>query len=316
MEQTVERAAWTVDLHVDTLMRLTTLGGPSGPQGRSELSVDLPRLRAGGVRLLLTALFTPDGQHRPSLSVERMLECADRLDAADEGWKRIANPRELESLTDSQVGYCLTLENGRSLEGSLERLSEWHGRGLRVMGVTWNGSNDLASGVMEAEDEGLTEWGRTAVREAHRLGMAIDLSHLAPRGFFEVLESGPALATHSNARAIHDHPRNLSDEQLDALGSAGGLIGIVFYPPFLADRESVTAKDCAQHARYIADRIGPERVAIGSDFDGIGKWPTDLSGHQDVGALEESLRSVGFSAEEVRGILGDHFLAWWQRVSS
>lgn len=307
---------WTVDLHVDTLLRLSLLGGTSDERGRSELSVDLPRLRSGGIRLILTAMFTPDDQPRPSLAVDRVFELADRLDAEDRGWSRVTHPSQLAGLTSESVGYCLTLENARSLEGSTTRLSEWFDRGLRILGVTWNHRNDLGSGVLDPNDEGLTAWGKEAVREAHRLGMAIDLSHLAPLGVRQVLELGcPVLATHSNARSVHDHPRNLSDEQLDLLAEAGGVVGIVFYPPFLTSNEQATTADCARHARYIADRIGVEHVAIGSDFDGIGDWPTDLRGHHDGANLVTALRNVGFADVEVQGILGEHFLQWWRRVT-
>lgn len=309
--------SWEVDLHVDTILRLTLLGGTSGPIGRSELSVDLPRARAGGLRLLLTALFTPDGMRRPALAVERMLDRVEQLDRERIGWRIVRSPKEGEDLAPGEVGTLLTIENGEALEGDLARMERWFERGVRIFGVTWNGANSLGSGVMAPRDEGLTPFGREVVREATRLGLAIDLSHLAPRGFDEVLETGiAALATHSNARAVHDHPRNLTDEQLRRLSEADGIVGLVFYPSFLTSNAVATAHDVARHARHIADRTRPDILAIGSDFDGICSWPSDLRGHHDGHELARALTAVGFDRQEIAGILGGNFRRWWRGVHS
>lgn len=309
----MQELAPAIDLHVDTLSRLVDLGGSAGiAADRSDLQVDLPRARAGGVRALCTACFTRDDEPAPRARVAAMLAEAERLDR-DPGTpaRLVRSARELRSLPAGVIGLIPTIENARSLEGDLDLLEVWRERGIAILGLTWNGANELATGCGGDPGPGLTELGREAVRRAALLGMAIDISHLNRAGVEEVLASGvAALATHSNCRAVHDHRRNLDDAQLRSLAAAGGLLGLVLYPPFLGP-DPVTLDHFVAHARHAAEVMGAQRIALGTDLDGIERTPAGFRDHRDLPSLAAALAAGGFSRAEVEGILGGNFIRWW-----
>lgn len=308
-----------IDCHVDTLLRLVE-HDLSPANAWPELQVDVARGNRGGIRLLLTACFTRDGQPEPARAVEAMLDRAQLISEDPEvRLALVTGPASFAALDPDSIGMLPTIENGVSLEGDLDRLAHWKQRGVRVVGLTWNGANALASGVMAREDSGLSELGQDYVREASRLGMALDISHLGPHGVDQLLDSelNAVLATHSNASAVHAHPRNLTDDQLRRLAERDGIVGVNLYPPFLAPatERPVTLNDGARHAAHIASVIGVERVSLGTDLDGIDEFPSGFEGHQDLPAFALALEGVGFARDEVAGILGDNFLRWWSRWS-
>jgi membrane dipeptidase len=162
---------------------------------------------------------------------------------------------------------------------------------------------------------GLTDAGRALVRRCAELGILVDLSHLNEAGFWDVaeLEPGPLVASHSGAHALCAASRNLTDAQLDAIAASDGLVGIVFATVFLrpdfADDPETPLALIAEHARYVADRIGPRHVALGSDFDGA-TIPAELGGVEGMPKLLAALAAAGFDERD----LAD--LAWrnWRRV--
>jgi len=162
---------------------------------------------------------------------------------------------------------------------------------------------------------GLTDAGVALVKACAELGILVDLSHLNEKGFWDVakLEAGPLVASHSGAHAVAEASRNLTDAQLDAIGETGGLVGIVYATAFIrpdfADDPDTPLSVIADHARYVADRIGVEHVALGSDFDGA-TIPAPLGDVAGLPKLLDALRAVGFADAELEGI------AWhnWRRV--
>ena len=302
-----------IDLHVDTLSRLLTAGG-SFQGAREDLAIDLPRARAGEVAAICGACFVADVQEEPRAEVRKMLALLDQLDADSEvALEKVTSPAELEVLSADRLGVIPTIENARSLEGSVETLEEFAAAGVAFLGVTWNGANELATGCRVDETTGLTAFGREAIQRAAALGLAIDISHLNRAGVAEVLRLDvPMLATHSNARALHEHTRNLDDDQLEALREGDGLVGLNLYPPFLG-APPVTLATFVDHARHIADRLGVERIALGSDLDGIDETPESFTDYRDLPALRVALRSGGFSTEEIDGMFGGNFRRWWRK---
>ena len=187
------------------------------------------------------------------------------------------------------------------------------------MTLTWSNRNDIADGINEAgTGGGLTKFGREVVAEMNRLGMAVDVSHIAPAGFWDVLETSgkPPLATHSNAKALCAHPRNLDDEQIKALVKAGGLIGITFAGQFLEeDYHNACIASVYKHIAYILDLSGDDRhVGFGSDFDGISHPPSDINGYQDFAPLLDYLSARGLSDATLARITHQNVLAYLAKV--
>ncbi len=197
----------------------------------------------------------------------------------------------------------------------------WYSAGLRSLGPVWSRPNAFAHGVPFISPSspdtgpGLTPAGFALVRRCAELGILIDLSHLNEAGFWDVARAdvGPLVASHSAAHALCPTSRNLLDTQLDAIGRSGGLVGIVYACPFLradfADDADTPLELIVEHARYIADRIGVDRVGLGSDFDGA-TIPAALGGADGLPRLLDAFAAAGFTAAEIEAIAWEN----WRRV--
>lgn len=205
--------------------------------------------------------------------------------------------------------------------------------GLRVAALTYNESTQFGSGCLDPLDQGLTLLGRRAVRELNRCGILVDVSHAGERTSIEIADMSdkPVAATHSNARAVTPSGRNLTDEQIKAFAATGGVIGISPYSPFCGTDARPVLEDVLRHFRYVADLVGPEYVAIGTDFfphskikwengtrrmypEMVGPYVFEtlyaegLAGHGDLPNLPAALENAGFSKAEVEGICGGNAL--------
>ncbi len=313
--------------------------------GRAGGHLDLPRMRAGGVRGGIFAIFTESegGREEPIARQDGVIEfpypappehakaaahaasVAGRLLALErDGHVRI--PRAIGDLDaarddDGPPLAVLHLEGAEAIDPDLEALDLWYAAGLRSLGLVWSRANAFGHGVPFISPSspdlgpGLTDAGRALARRCAELGIMIDVSHLNEAGFWDLaqLELGPVVATHSAAHALCAGSRNLTDGQLDAIGASGGVVGIVFACPFLrpdfADDADTPLELIAAHARYVADRIGVEHVALGSDFDGA-TIPADVGDVAGMPKVLDALRQAGFDERDIDAI------AWanWRRV--
>lgn len=228
---------------------------------------------------------------------ERISECLSYTDA-----ERV--------IRDGGRGSILSIEGGEALEGNIAALDMYYRLGVRLITLTWNYANELADGITEERGGGLTAFGREAVARMNELGIIADVSHLSERGFWDVMEvtSKPVAASHSNAKALCPHHRNLTDEQIAALIKNRGFIGINFCPAFLdknlADLD-MRGEDYAAHisadmsgAEFVISHIeymfslgAEENVGLGSDFDGIAGAFSDLGGVEKMNGLIEKIRT-------------------------
>jgi len=182
--------------------------------------------------------------------------------------------------------------------------------GVRALGLTWNHPNQLAVGVGQGvKGEGLSEFGKRVVREMNRLHMVVDLAHINEQGFNDAINMSdvPVIVSHANTRALHDHPRNLSDEQLRVLSSNGGVVGLTFYPDFIAPADATLDK-LVDHFIHAAEVAGVDHIGLGSDFDGIDKVIGGLEDVTGLPRLVEALCKRGFSVEEVDKITSKNFI--------
>ncbi len=208
----------------------------------------------------------------------------------------------------------LTIENGSALAGDLSRVHTLAEQGVRAITLTWNGENELGSG--HTTDHGMSEFGKAAVREMEKENILVDVSHLNDPGFADLLEvaTKPFVATHSNARALCSHKRNLTDDMLRALADKGGVTGLNFSADFLVDDAHYThVADLVRHARHIADVAGVETVALGSDFDGI-TCPLELVDAAGMDQLVRAMEHAGFTQREIDRICWENVWAFYRET--
>lgn len=269
---------YVVDFHCDTLLKLKKEKYNFSIENKN-LHVDLPKLRKACVNIQVFSIFI----EQPNLMFEQVIQMIDYFYELVEDTKSLelaTSIREIEEIIkNGKVAALLLLEGGDCIF-DLSALRTLYRLGVRIVTLTHNNRNLIADGVGENEAcGGVTRFGKKVIREMNRLGMIIDVSHLCERSFWDVLKysKDPVIASHSNARSVCDHERNLSDEQILELAKKGGVIGINFCPSFLSERERAGLKDVAKHIRYIKDLVGIEHIGLGSDFDGISSTPTGLS---------------------------------------
>ncbi len=299
---------WPIaDAHCDFLYYMHNEGW-SILNPRERQAVALPYMRAAGVALQFFAAWVD-----PELKGSCMAQCLSLIDAY---WRMLEESKGvLEPLgpdfkpLEGKIATVLTIEGGEAIEGSLEALRMFYRLGVRAMTLTWNYSNELASPAMRKTNKGLTPLGRRVLREMDRIGMALDAAHLSDAGISEALSlvTRPIFASHSNARAVSHHRRSLGDDHIREIAKAGGVICVNYYPPQLrAEEEQASALDVAKHAAHIAAIAGPGHVALGSDFDGMCKYPRDLKNQADLPILLKALLDVGFTEAEARRVAYDN----------
>jgi len=313
--------------------------------GRPDGHLDLPRMREGGVRGAIFAIFAPSeneiwepvSRDDGVLEIEYASELPHRVAAAfaacaagrlvalerhgDVRLGRTTDDLDRAERDDGPPAAILHLEGAEAIDPGLEALELWYSAGLRSLGPVWSRPNQFAHGVPFISPSspdtgpGLTAAGRELVKRCAELGVLVDLSHLNQAGFWDIagLEVGPLVASHSAVHRLCPTSRNLTDRQLDAIGESGGLVGIVFACPFLredfADDANTPLELIARHAAYVAERIGVEHVGLGSDFDGA-TIPAALGDVAGVPRLLSALSKAGFNDGDLTKI------AWgnWRRV--
>jgi membrane dipeptidase len=223
------------------------------------------------------------------------------------------------------IAAILHFEGAEAIDPELNALDVLHRAGLRSLGLVWSRANAFAEGVpfrfpsTPDTGPGLSAAGRELVRECNRRGIVIDLSHLNERGFWDVAElsTAPLVATHSNAHALTPTPRNLLDAQLDAVRDSDGVVGVNFAVQFTREdgrREADTPLEAlVRHFGYLADRMGVEHVAFGSDFDGA-TIPAELGDAAGLPRLVEALRGAGFGEADLRKMAHENWLRVLERT--
>jgi membrane dipeptidase len=297
-----------VDTHCDVLHALDTQNRHLA-EDATVGHVDRGRLIRSGMRLEFFSCWL-EPEYKPERALRRQLEIIDRFwreVAADTDHFRVVTTvddvRALDQ--DPRIGALISLEGAEAV-ANVAVLRMLHRLGVRCIALTWNERNHLADGVGVAEGGGLTDEGLEVVREMRRLGILLDVSHLHPRGFWHVMEhtEGPFIASHSNAKAVHDHRRNLDDDQIRALAARGGVMGLNFYPGFVhpeADIDRVIA-----HADHVLSLVGDAHLGIGADYDGMDSTPKGLEDVSRLPDFAEAMLRHGYTDQTVRKIMGEN----------
>jgi membrane dipeptidase len=355
--------AIVVDGHADTISRSLDDGEDLGTEtGKGHL--DLPRMFRGGLDAQFMSCFVEPKYLQRKEAAKRAFRMIDAVKQwAAKYPDRLAIARTAADIRRAvaarKVCGILCIEGGHAIEDDLGLLRTFFELGVRYMTLTWNNSLSWAEAARDpGKVKGLTEFGRDVVREMNRLGMMVDLSHVHENTFYDAIavSDTPVIASHSCARALCDHVRNLKDDQLRALAENGGVVGVNFYSGFLSqsfydrkksadradDEERARVRDqhkddpaamdralkevgrryeqseaamkrppldlLIDHIEHIAKVAGIEHVGLGSDFDGVTALPEGVQDCSQLPNLTRRLLERGFSAPDVRKILGENFL--------
>ncbi len=310
------------DCHCDTL---TELYNKNASLYENEQHFDIKRQIALGGGLQFCAIYVPTEVFRYQGGLRYTLCLLDKynqeIKKLHENGIDVLQVRTAEdagNVLKHKAATLLAIEEGGAIDGSLEALRCLYELGVRAMTLTWSNRNDIADGINEeATGSGLTLFGKQVVAEMNRLGMLVDVSHISTAGFWSVIETStkPIIATHSNAKSLCSHPRNLNDEQIKALAQNGGLAGITFAGQFLEeDWCNACIESVYKHIDYMLNLIGnDDHIGFGSDFDGISHPPYNIQGVQDYKPLIEYL-SKYYSDETINKITHQNVINLLQKV--
>lgn len=320
----------TLDSHCDTPMFF--------PQGvdfgtRDErILVDLHKMHEGrqtAVTMVSYLEQPKDGKTFKEIApfpVEGPKEYADLIfdkiqDIVDAHSADLALARTPDELLDNKKAgkhtIMLGIENGQAFDHSLDNIDHFAKRGIVYTTLCHNGDNDICDSARKSNREhgGLSQFGREVVKEMNRVGMMIDLSHASEETFYQTLELSkqPVVCSHSSCRALCNHPRNLTDDQIRAIAERDGVVQGTFYPGFLVENGEATIDDAVRHLLHLIDVAGIDHVGIGSDFDGDG-GVRGLATAADYLNLTRRLLAEGINERMLRKVWGGNFLRVMSRV--
>lgn len=322
-----------IDLHCDTIMQLMntseTLYNKSG-------HINLKKLKKGNYMLQCFAMFV--NLKKVSNPYHYCKEMIKKYYQNINSHNNIIKPAYtyqdiIENKKNGKISALLTIEEGGVLEGDINKLKEFYNLGVRMITLTWNYPNEIGYPNIDNNkinknttyfeiinmidnENGLTKKGIEIVREMEKLGIIIDVSHLGDKCLKDVLENTtkPFVASHSNARSICNHPRNLSDELLLELKRRNCLIGINYYPSFLIEQSNIMKiDDVIKHIKYLKNLIGVDYIALGSDFDGI-DGNLEIKDASCLPNLVERLKQSGFNNDEINKITHQNALRLFKEV--
>ena len=288
------------DLHQDLVLYC----GEHTPPIQTE-----PTTMASYVSLLIGSTFTPPKPTRSEELAEviRQLRRYHALTETYSGIVLVTNAARLRRLKEQDTGVLLHIEGVRYIDAEPEsRLDRWRWGGVRSIGLIWNEDTCIGASATGAKQSyGLTAFGKRVVRAADARGIVIDCAHASEQSARDVLAmtNRPPYISHTGARAVHDTPRNTSDQLAREIAARGGIVGVFLSPRFLSGSESVTVTDVADHIEHLVSVIGDEHVAIGSDFGGIsGEPPQGMESVHRLPLITEELRQRSFTQDQIARI--------------
>ena len=300
---------YIADTHSDTLYAMGVQHAPA-----DRLMITPERLRQGGVTLQVFALWTGGKGNKGDVAgiVRSELSQVPGLIAA--GLRQVTDPADAR---DGEQCFMLSVEGGEVFEPGLHTVQLYRDKGVRMAALLWNNENALGYPAKSGDRLGLTDYGLQVAREMQRVGMAVDVSHLNEAGFYDLFAKTdrPPMASHSCCRALCDHFRNLTDEQLRLMIREGGFVGVNFYPYFLSENGKADAALVARHIDHICQLGGAEIVGFGSDFDGIETTPDNVRHPADIPNLLDELRRLGYDDAAIAGIAGENLKRYFARIA-
>ncbi len=316
-----------LDLHCDTIMALYQNKDKSLKS--NDLQIDINKLKIGNYLAQVFAMFVYlKKANNPFMVCNEMIDLFyAELEKNKDEIKIALNYNQLmENSENGLLSAILSIEEGGVIDGILSNVDYFYDLGVRMICLNWNFYNGIGHPNFTYCDHpdfknpnttlGLTKFGIEVVKRMEKLGMIIDVSHLSDKGFWDVYNNTtkPFIASHSNARSVCNHVRNLSDEMIKALSERGGVIGLNFCTNFINEEEEITrVSDIVKHALHIIKVGGIDCLAIGTDFDGIGRT-TEIDNAGEMNKLIIALKEAGLTEDDINKITHLNFLRVFKEV--
>jgi membrane dipeptidase len=371
----IHDSALVIDSHADTTQRLLDenfdmANPPAGDQG----NLDFAKAKAGNLGAEFFSIWVEPknfkGQyaHRTLALIDSVYQQAAKH--PDKMMMAYSAADIDRAHREHKLAALMGIEGGHSIENDIHLLRDYYRLGVRYMTLTWSNTNEWADSSGDIDDtsvqhhDGLTEFGKDVVYEMNRLGMIVDISHVADKTFFDTLltSRAPVIASHSSARALTKHPRNMTDDMLRAIANRDGVVMVNYYSGFVDQKwldaynaqaqernaavaaagekfkdadpatryremdkaaKEWTAKiprppfsDILDHLDHVAKVAGIDHVGLGSDFDGTPSMPEGMDSAADLPKITAGLLQRGYTAEQVRKILGENFMRVFRQVEA
>lgn len=305
-----------VDMHCDTMKEILDRrdNNFNYELKSNNLCVDIDKMKKGDYMLQVFAAYTDMEQEDSLINCMRTVDLFhNEIEKNKDDIGLVLKYEDiLKNINENKMSAILSIEEGACCRGKIELLRNFYRLGVRMMTLTWNYENELAfpNQIIDDKlilDRGLKKQGFEFIEEMERLGIVIDVSHLSDGGFYDILNNTkkPFVASHSNARSICNHRRNLTDDMIKKLADRGGVMGINFYSLFLdqnaTSKSEAKIKDMINHIKHIRNIGGIEVIGLGSDFDGI-DCQVEMKDASKIQILAEKLKKEGFTEEEIEHI--------------
>ena len=295
------------DTHCDTVFELYE---QNKELNKNDLHLDIERMREYDTYIQVFAAFID----KKNIKVPPIEHCSSLIEKYHNEMNKggilpILSLDDLKKAKEKGGAYSiLAIEGGEALEGNLDALLMYYKMGVRLITLTWNYTNEISGGILE-DNTGLTDFGKEAVKMMEKMGIIIDVSHISENGFWDVLENTkyPFVASHSCAKALCSHPRNLSDEQINAMIKRNCGVGINFYPEFLDNSGECSLDRIVDHIEYMLNLGGEKVIGLGSDFDGVPKLPVGMNGAEDMEKLFDIMKNRGINDEIIQNVKFENF---------
>ena len=307
----------TLDTHCDTPMFFPQ--GIHFDQRDPKILVDLHKMTEGRQDATIMVAYLSQPTENPTAYADSIFDQIEVIVSQNSDYVRIAStPRDLwMNKHQGLKSIMLGIENGIAIDGKLENLQHFVDRGIVYMTLCHNGDNDICDSASKTQHthHGVSAFGEQVIKEMNRLGVLVDMSHAGEESFYNALEisSKPIVCSHSSARALCDHPRNLTDDQMRALAQKGGVAQTTIYHGFLKKDGEATINDVIAHLEHAIDVMGIDHVGLGTDFDGDG-GVRGLANSAELINFTRRLLARRFSEHDIQKIWGGNFLRVMEEV--
>lgn len=306
----IHQAMLTLDSHCDTPMFF--------PQGidfgsrDDRILVDMHKMTEGHQDATIMVAYLPQPTENPTAFADNILDKIEEIAQQHKDHLTIARtPADLYvNKTNSIKSIMLGIENGIALDGNLDNLQHFAKRGIVYMTLCHNGDNDICDSAKGNQTHnGVSKFGKQVIKKMNKLGIVVDLSHASEKSFYDALKISkkPIVCSHSSCRALCDHPRNLTDDQMRALAQKDGVMQITLYPGFLRTEGEATVEDVLAHLEHAIEVMGIDHVGIGTDFDGDG-GVRGFANSSDIINFTRMLLARGYSHNDIFKIWGLNFI--------